>query len=205
MPLHLACISTFTMQLWAGPKVLLELGLHPTQHGSEPAPSTVNDAWPGTLGGVYRLHQEIVGIGLPFVGPSPLIDRDVAEVRILTIRFTGWATGRGLKDEGTPPAIRLTLVLLNLRAEISVIDERLPTLRMRCSNRSPQLKVDVPVDVSGQHDIDAWSGGSFEGRFSESQTKVKELADVVVHGSVMDVEAARPTSSQQDRASLGVQ
>jgi len=77
------------------------------------------------------------------------IDRDVAEVGILAIRFTGWSTGRGLKDEGIPPAIRLTLVLLNLRAEISIIDERPPTLRMCCSNRTPQLKVDVPVDVSG--------------------------------------------------------
>ena len=132
------------------------------------------------------------------------INRDVAEVRILTIRFTGWATGCGLKDERTPPAIRLTLVLLNLRAEISIIDERIPTLLIRCCCRSPQLKVDVPVDVSGQHDVDAWSGRSFEGRFAESQTKVKELADVVVHGSVMDVEAARPTSAQQDRACRGV-
>jgi hypothetical protein len=74
MSLHLRSMSLFTKQLGPGPKVLLERGLHPTQHGPEPAPSTVNDAWPGTLGGVYRLHQEIVGIGLPFVGPSRFTD-----------------------------------------------------------------------------------------------------------------------------------
>ena len=77
-----------------------------------------------------------------------LIHRDVTEVRILTIRFTGWSTGRSVKDEGIPPAIRRASVLLNLRAEISVIDERPPTLRGCWSDRPAQLEVDVPVDVS---------------------------------------------------------
>jgi len=119
------------------------------------------------------------------------LNRNGPEIRRLCeglpiTQIVGRAASGRLEKQGPPPTVRLPRVLNYVVTQVSVAQDRAPTLP-RCTRRSLQFEFKTPVRVSSECHVDAATPGFRGVFFAYAETQVIELTQVVINSTVTGV------------------